>query len=198
VFITIDGIDATGKTTIAQQLYKHLKNQNDNVVLLRDPGTTVLAEKIRDILKTTHTSAMEQLYLFLAAKASLTHEIIQYLEKGYTVISDRYIDSTFVYQGMLNNISPLTIQKLGQYAYIPPDITFITKCNSSNILQRLLHRNDSDLIEKSLNQNKIEHMIQCFERLPEIFPKRLYYFIDTNVSIEESLKQVISYLHSFN
>jgi len=102
LFITLEGVEGCGKSTQAKALYKHMLGEGIPTVLCREPGGTALGEIIRRYLKTTGSGILPitELLLFSSARAQLLSEVIYpSLEKGVTVICDRYTDSTLAYQG---------------------------------------------------------------------------------------------------
>lgn len=111
MFITFEGIDGSGKTTQAKLLAEYFIKKGRDVLLVREPGSTEVGEKIRQILFDEKLSLhyMTNLYLFVAARAQLVSTVIKpALDTGKVVICDRFEDSTYAYQGYGNNI-PLNI-----------------------------------------------------------------------------------------
>ena len=102
LFVAIEGINGSGKTTQSEILAKTLTKEGYQVTLAREPGTTRVGEAIREILKSTahsETTPMTQLLLYNAARAQMLHEVTRpALEKGHIVVSDRYTASTVAYQ----------------------------------------------------------------------------------------------------
>ena len=109
VFITLEGVDGSGKSTKGRMLGEELTAKGREVVLLRDPGSTAISERIREILLDPEVENMSsecELMLFEAARAQLTRElIIPALERGAVVVCDRYCDSTFAYQAAGRGLS---------------------------------------------------------------------------------------------
>jgi len=104
VLITLEGPDGSGKSTLATRLAEALRARGCDVVLTREPGSTRLGERIRDLLLSTepglgHTGAADA-FLFAAARAQHVTEVIRpALERGALVVCDRYLDSSMAYQG---------------------------------------------------------------------------------------------------
>lgn len=103
-FITVEGLDGSGKTTQAGLLAEELSREGHRVQVVRDPGTTALGERIRELLlEPAGDKALEdwaETALFVAARVQLANEVIApALAQGTVVISDRYLDSTLAYQG---------------------------------------------------------------------------------------------------
>ena len=102
-FLSLEGVDGSGKTTIASMLEKELKSQGIRCIKFREPGGNAIAEKIREILLSKESDEMcstAELLLYAAARSQLVNtQIRKYIESGILVIADRYADSTTAYQG---------------------------------------------------------------------------------------------------
>jgi len=102
-FISFEGIDGAGKTTQVELLYRKLMDVGFPVVAVREPGSTPLSEKIRELLldvRNQDISSSAESFLYAAARSQLVAEIIKpALDAGKIVIADRYVDSTIAYQG---------------------------------------------------------------------------------------------------
>jgi dTMP kinase len=127
VFITFEGIDRSGKTTQAKLLAKAL---GDEALLVREPGGTPAAERIRDLVKDpdVELSPIAETLLFGAARAGLIEQVIRpALEEGRTVISDRYVDSTVAYQGGARGLGIDRVERLNEWITggLWPDVTFL-------------------------------------------------------------------------
>lgn len=146
--ITFEGIDGSGKTTQAILLHKRLISSGHNAHLLREPGGTVIGEKIRSILLDTSFSDMcpqAELFLYLAARSQITSTmIIPALSRGDHVIMDRYIDSTVAYQGYARGLCIDEMIRLNKNATngLMPDITFIIDCDPDIAIQRIASNPD--------------------------------------------------------
>ncbi|MFR7350360.1 dTMP kinase [Peptoniphilus sp.] len=102
-FITFEGPDGCGKTTIVEMIYKKLEDLGYKVIKTREPGGTDISEKIRDVILDVNNDEMSprcEALLYAASRAQHTEEkIIPYLNKGYIVLCERYILSSYAYQG---------------------------------------------------------------------------------------------------
>lgn len=102
-FITFEGPDGCGKTTIVDMIYKKLEDLGYKVIKTREPGGTDISEKIRDVILDVNNDEMSprcEALLYAASRAQHTEEkIIPYLNKGYIVLCERYILSSYAYQG---------------------------------------------------------------------------------------------------
>jgi dTMP kinase len=138
VFITFEGIDRSGKTTQAKLLAKAL---GEEAVLVREPGGTVAAERIRELVKEpgVELSPIAETLLFGAARAGLIEEVIRpALEHGKTVISDRYVDSTVAYQGGARGLGIDRVEELNEWITggLWPDVTFLLELSPATASSR--------------------------------------------------------------
>lgn len=120
IFLTLEGIDGSGKTTQMQNLVEHLEKSGKQVLSLREPGGTGIGESIRQILLNRAHTAMSmetELLLFAAARAQLVRQVIKpALEQGIWVICDRFMDSTSAYQGYGRSLDLTMIRQLQDIA----------------------------------------------------------------------------------
>ena len=131
LFITFEGIDASGKSLQAKLLQEKLENAGQSVILIRDPGTTKISEKVRAILLDVAHAEMSpwtELLLYEAARAQMVKEtILPAIEKGKVVLCDRFYDSTTAYQGYGRQLDLDLVTKANQIGSggLVPDLTFI-------------------------------------------------------------------------
>ena len=131
-FITFEGPEGAGKSTQLKLCAEYLRSRNMEVITTREPGGTPLAEQLRGILK-THSGDEKlhpetELLLMEAARSQHMRELIlPALERGCTVLCDRFYDSTAAYQGAARNIDRKLIDDLNLFAsgFRKPDLTFI-------------------------------------------------------------------------
>ncbi len=142
MFITFEGLDFSGKTTQAKLLVDRLKNSGRTVLFLREPGGTVISEKIREILLDRENYGMTQvaeLLLFSAARHQLVKEVIMpALQSGKDVVCDRFYDSTTAYQGYgrgLNLDAVKTINKIATSG-LSPHVTFVVDIDLNEMFAR--------------------------------------------------------------
>lgn len=146
-FISFEGSEGCGKSTQIRLLVESLSAAGSTPVLVREPGGTPIGENIRHLLQhSAEGRAMEpetELLLFVASRAQLVRqEILPALDAGKIVISDRFLDSTTVYQGVARRIPAEIVEKINRFAAGPrlPDITFLLDMDSAEAQQRLLLR----------------------------------------------------------
>jgi dTMP kinase len=131
MFITLEGIEGSGKTTQMRQLNAYLENRGHSCVLTREPGGTVLGEKIRAILLDPASIEMvpsAELLLYMADRAQHIDSLIKpCLADGKIVLCDRYFDATVVYQGFARGLDTGLIYDLHRIIFddLKPDITFL-------------------------------------------------------------------------
>lgn len=150
-FITFEGGEGSGKTYFSNLLYEEFKREGIPVIKTFDPGGCELSQKIRKMILNTKNKICtdSELFLFLAARSQLNKDIIKpALKRGITVISDRWTDSTIVYQGFCKGHDFSTLNNLFQYSNICyPDITFLMNVDAKIGLKRsylTLQKNNLD------------------------------------------------------
>ena len=195
LFITFEGPEASGKSSQILLLSKYLKKNKIPFIVSREPGGTDFAEKLRKLILDNKSTInnLEELLLLMAARSNHINEvIIPNLKKGNIVISDRYADSTFVYQGYVNKFGIKRVQKLHKELLnnFFPDYTFIFKVNPEEIIKRLKQRKVKNKYDKS---NLLFHqkVIQGYKKIAN--PKR-YITVDASLSRDIIHKNIIEKL----
>jgi len=147
-FISLEGGEGAGKTTLIRKLQAHLENQGLEVVVTREPGGTPGAEDLRDILLTGATdrwSPVTEALLMYAARVDHVERLIQpALARGAWVLSDRFSDSTVAYQGAAGGVDIDRIRQLHSVALedFYPDLTFILDLDPLLGLRRTVERGE--------------------------------------------------------
>ena len=151
-FITFEGSEGCGKTTQIEALAKALEAQGKTVLITREPGGTLIGEKIRNLLQDpSHKkdiSDMTELLLFSASRAELiTSRIQPALSRGEIVICDRFYDSTFVYQGLGRAIDMNIVKQLNQITVgtLKPDLTILLDLDAKIGIERAKSRQSGEL-----------------------------------------------------
>lgn len=144
-FITIEGIEGSGKTTLALSLFDYLKENNIEVVFTREPGGTPGAEAIREVVlkKGLLLDPWAEFFLILAARRENVVKVIHpALREGKVVICDRYSDSTFAYQGYGRGLPQKILSRLNKLATnrIFPNLTFLVDVPLEEGFERIRDR----------------------------------------------------------
>lgn len=154
LFIVMEGPDGSGKTTQINLLEQYLKEAGYECLITREPGGTVIGEKVRELIlnpEYKEMSPVTEMLLYAASRAQLVHEVIgPALEAGKIVISDRFVDSSIVYQGIARNLGISTVAAVnapGIGIYRPDGIFFIDL-------------SEAEGIRRKKNQKKLDRMEQ--------------------------------------
>ena len=199
LFVSIEGFDGVGKTTQANLLNEYLKNEGIKSILVREPGGTSVAEKIREILiDDSELSPITELLLFESARSDLVNKLIkEKLKNDFIVITDRYLDSTLAYQGYGRNIDKSIINELNKFSTdnLYPDITFLLDLNVEEANKRTKKRKDTsnkDQILKFENEENIFHqkIRDGFLKIAKNNKDRIN-IIDASLDQKEILKLII-------
>ncbi len=157
-FITFEGIDGCGKSTQLKKTEKYLIARGYTVLMLREPGSTPLSERIRSILldKKLTIGDIPELMLYLAARAELVKQIIEpAINKGEIVLCDRFFDSTTAYQGYGRGLDINLINKLNRLAVgdMIPNLTLLIDLNFGSSLAR--RKKDNKSADRLESESKI-------------------------------------------
>ena len=153
LFITFEGSEASGKSSQIILLKKYFIKNNIPFLFTREPGGTELAEKLRKLIlnNKTNINNLEEILLLMAARSShINNVILPNLNKGKIVISDRFADSTFVYQGFVNKFGIPKIKKLHDQLLnrFYPNYTFLFNLTTKEIISRLKNRKNKNKYDK--------------------------------------------------
>ncbi len=187
LFISIEGHDGSGKTTQIAFIKKYLEEKGFSPVITRDPGGTVVSEKIREILLNNPMNYMTELLLFAAARKELEERvIIPAVDLGMVVISDRWFDSTYAYQGYGRGLTEDIERVFELVKPIVPSYTFFLQLPLIESIDRITKRSD-DITADRFDQADLEfktkvhqgYIDQCFRNPNRAIP------IDASLSIED-------------
>ena len=198
-FITIEGIDGSGKSTFIPKIQKMIEERFGEVVLTREPGGTPFAEELREIILNKPMTKMTEVLLAFAARAEHLEElIIPALEKGKFVISDRFTDSTLAYQGYGKGV-PIeeihTLTKLVQKD-LEPGLTLIFTVPIEVSKERLGRTGKTPDKFESQNNEFFLNAIEGYEKIAQTNPER-YKLIDSSKSLEHTEQQVNAYMEEY-
>ena len=172
--ISIEGIDGSGKTTLASLLYNKLQEQNIDSILTKEPGDTKLGKNLRTILNSDQWTPCDkaEYLLFAADRAQHIEEVVTpALNKGKRVISDRMGDSSVAYQGYGRKLGVPMIESINRWAMnnITPDLIFYIYLDIPTALTRISHRGEK---LTSFEQEKKEFWIRTINGFESIFKDR--------------------------
>ena len=153
-FITFEGCEGVGKSTQVRFLKEYMANTNQDCIFLREPGGTDISEDIRKIILDPKNTAMTnecETMLYCAARAQLIKQVIEpALKEGKTVICDRFIDSTFAYQGVARGLGADYVEQLNDLACgkIKPDVTIFLDLSPEQAFERKGGADKNDRLER--------------------------------------------------
>ena len=143
MFFSFDGTDGVGKSTQIELFKQWLIESGHDVLLCRDPGSTLLGERLRDLLLDKHDIAIDrrsEMFLYMTARTQMVEQVIKpAIEEGKTVICDRYLLANIVYQGHAGGLDAEVIRQVGQVATdgILPDLTILLDMDVTNARGRM-------------------------------------------------------------
>jgi len=196
-FITFEGIDGSGKSTQLRMLAGGLRERGVDLIMSQEPGGTPLGRRLRDAFLETeeNVAPMAELLLFAADRAQHVEFLIKpALANGRVVISDRYADATFAYQGAGRGFDEKTVNKVIKLATggLKPELTLFFDIPVTTALSRMSSRGESG--ERS-NRMDFE-TVEFYERVRDSYlgiarrePKR-FIVLDASGSVEEIHRQV--------
>lgn len=200
-FITLEGVEGVGKSTNMAFIEAWLSAQHIDYVKTREPGGTPLAESLRELLLQQRLEAFdptaELLLIFAARSQHLQQKILPALAAGQWVLSDRFTDATYAYQGGGRQLSLETIRLLENLVQksLRPDLTLILDLPVEIGLQRAAQRSEKDRFESE--------KAEFFQRVRKAYLQRVaenpvrYRVIDASVPLEAVQEQIRQALESF-
>jgi len=203
-FISFEGSEGCGKSTQIRNLVESLRAAGHDPVLVREPGGTPIGEHIRHLLQ--HSADGDgmtpeaELLLFAASRAQLVRQtILPALDSGRVVISDRFLDSTTVYQGVARNIPAAQVAAINRFAAGPrlPDVTFLLDMNPGDGFERLRQRVQTADQRDRMEEEPLafyEAVRQGYLTVAQAEPDRIH-VLDASQPPEEIARAIRSELH---
>lgn len=199
IFISMEGPDGSGKSTQIELLKKYLEDKGyDEIIITREPGGTVISEAIRGIILNkdyTEMGYMTEALLYASARAQLVSQVIKpALEEGKAVISDRFVDSSAVYQGMARALGVENVYKINEFAIqgIMPNLTIHLDLPAKVGIGRKKEQAELDRMELEAIDFH-EKVAEGYRSLAKLSPERIR-TIDATMSIEDIHNQIVAYV----
>ena len=177
-FITFEGTEGSGKTTVIEKVEQYYINKGYQVIRTREPGGSKIAEDIRNVILDVSNTAMDSIteaMLYAASRRQhLVEKVIPYLEKGYIVLCDRFIDSSLAYQGYARGLGIDKVYQMNLMATngLLPDVTIYVDVRPEVGLSRIKSNNREqnrlDLEKLSFHQN----VYDGYHKVAEMFKER--------------------------
>ena len=201
LFITLEGIEGAGKSTVVDFIGDFLTKEGHDVIKTREPGGTVIGEQIREILLNnenyTLTNDTELLLVFSARAQHIQEVILPALSSGKIILCDRFTDASYAYQGGGRGIDTSRISLLEKWVQgdLRPNLTLLFDLDVSIGMQRTKKRSDADRFER-------EEII-FFEKIRNTYLERAkkepqrFRIINSASSLESVKEQIITILKDF-
>ena len=187
-FITLDGIDGSGKSTHLATIKNWFEQQQLPVLFTREPGGTAIGEALREILLNPATQASlrtETLLMFAARQQHLEEVILPALQQGISVVSDRFTDATFAYQGGGRGVPFADIETLENWVQgsLRPDLTLILDVPLEVSMERINRSREKDRFEQK-QANFFTRVRAAYLQRAQAAPQH-YAIIDSNRELAE-------------
>ncbi len=200
ILIALEGIDGSGKSTVASNLFEYLHSHNYCSMLTREPGATELGWQLRTLVQERKypMCSKAEFLLFAADRAQHIHErVIPALEEKKIVISDRMSDSSLAYQGWGRGLSVDELQAINRFAMngITPDITLYIRVDPLTAYQRVQSRNQQLTSFEKETHDFMTRVVAGFDALAQT--NNTYHTIDGTQTPAAVLSAAIAYVESW-
>lgn len=195
LFITLEGPDGSGKTTVASLLCKKLEEMGYSIVHTREPGGNDIAEQIRAVIlnpKNTAMDARTEALLYAASRRQhLVEKVVPAIEAGKIVICERFLDSSLAYQGYGRGLGADAIYSINAFAIENhmPDLTVYLDIDEEAGLARLKDRKDKDRLD--VESVAFHHRVnEGYREIVKKFPERIK-TVDASKPLEEVVNDTL-------
>lgn len=196
-FVTVEGLDGCGKTTQLNLIKEYFINKGYEVIVVREPGGTQIGEQVRNILldnKNKEMCEITEVLLYAASRAQIIQEVIKPdLQKGKVVLCDRFVDSSFVYQGKARGVGLNVIEKINELAIdnIYPDVTYYFNITPETSIKRREFKIADRIEQEDIEFHRKVH--DGYIEISEKYKNRIIK-IDADVDIETVFLEVKKHL----
>ncbi|MBL8060319.1 MAG: dTMP kinase [Chthonomonas sp.] len=190
MFVTFEGVDGAGKSTLIATLSGRLHASGASVLVTREPGDGEFGKEVRGLLLDRHVCPEAELFLFLADRSEHVRNTIRpALERGDIVLCDRYGDSTVVYQGFARGFDIAMLKELNAFATgnLVPDRTFVLDLDPSEATKRRTKGDRLDLETNEFHQKVRDGFLSLAREEPSRFV-----VLDAAVTTESLVDQVLN------
>lgn len=198
LFITFEGGEGSGKTTVLNRLNEYLQSKGYETVLTREPGGTPISEQIRNVIldkaNTMMDSRTEALLYAASRRQHLVEKVWPSLKQNKIVLCDRYLDSSLAYQGVARGLGIDEVLNMNMYATEGtfPDITLFFDIEPKLGLERIAKNNKREVNRLDLEVMSFHEQVRnAFLELARRYPNR-YRIIDASKPLEDVVAQAIS------
>lgn len=194
LFITFEGGDGSGKTTQINLLSVYMKSKGIDIITVREPGGVPISEKIRDLIldnRNTDMNDITEMLLYAASRAQLVSQVIlPAINSKKCVICDRFVDSSYVYQGLARGVGIDIVKTVNDIATqkLIPDITFFMDVDPNAAIKRRLKAGSPDRLEME-NITFHQKVYEGYVKLAKMYPDRIKR-INGSLEIEEAFLQI--------
>ncbi|MDD9314500.1 dTMP kinase [Cytobacillus firmus] len=199
-FITVEGPEGAGKTTIIDMLATNLAEEGYQVLQTREPGGIEIAEQIRSVIldkKNTKMDPRTEALLYAAARRQhLAEKVKPALDEGYIILCDRFIDSSLAYQGYARGLGIEEVYSINSFAIegMMPELTLYFDIEPESGLNRINQHKGREVNRLDLEQLDFHHKVrEGYLKLMELYPERIFK-IDASKPLEEVYQQAESKL----
>ena len=196
-FITIEGGEGSGKTSVLQEVIKLLNNDGyTNIVTSREPGGIKIATQIREVLldkSNTSMDALTETFLFAASRRQhIVEKVLPELNNGAIFICDRFVDSSYVYQGIAGKVGLDRVVEINEIATMgcKPDLTILFDLDPRIGLERINKNKDREVNRLDLASIEYHDKVRAgYKQVAEMFKDRIV-VVDASKSFEQVINDV--------
>lgn len=193
-FIVIEGGDGTGKSTQIKLIAEYLKEKGFDVVITREPGGVVTAEKIREIILNNEIDPVTEALLFASARREhLKKKVLPALNNGQIVLCDRFVYSSLAYQGYARGLGIENVYNINKPAIegIMPGLTILLELSPEKGIERINSNRADEVNRLDLEGLDFHRKVrEGYSKVVEMYPENKCIKIDASQSIEDVFKDI--------